>query len=326
MKNVPFLFLFTIIIFSCSEHKLIVDTSDTKVNLDFRHYEQDLFNINSENLMESLDSFSRKYPVFISGNYKDPAKLMQLNQYLNNDLNVKLYNDWNNRIGDYSAIKNELTEAFKHYNFYYPNDSLPAVYTYISGVNYEEPIVVNETAILIGIDLFYGKDYPPYSQLQIPQYISKNHETAFIPPVVMREFGKKRFAPFLKGENMLETMIALGKIEYFVEAMMPTKMDSVRFQFTTQQMIWCYSHEQSFWKHLTMKNYLFSKDYHTYKKFLQHGPFVSSMERNSPGRAGIFIGYRIVKDFMEQNPEVTLQELMTNTDFTAIFKGSKYNP
>ena len=75
-----------------------------------------------------------------------------------------------------------------------------------------------------------------------------------------------------------------------------------------------------------MKQYLFSKDYHTYIKFLQHGPFVSSKERDSPGRAGIFIGYRIVKDFMDKNPEVTLEELMTNTDFTAIFKGSKYNP
>ena len=75
-----------------------------------------------------------------------------------------------------------------------------------------------------------------------------------------------------------------------------------------------------------MNKFLFSKDYHTYKKFLQPGPFVSSLERNSPGSAGIFIGYRIVKDFMDKNQEVNLQELMVNTDFTSIFKDSKYNP
>ncbi len=326
MKNVLFLFLFTVIIFACSEPKLIVDTSNSKVNLDFRHYEQDLFNVKTGHLTTSLDSLAHKYPVFINGNYKDPAKLMQLNQYLNNDLNIKLYNDWNDRIGNYSQIKKDLNTAFSHYNYYFPEDSIPPVYTYISGLNYEEPIVINPEAILIGIDLFYGKDYSPYGQLQIPQYISKNHETKFIAPVVMREFAKQRFAPYIKGDNMLETMIGLGKIEYLIEAMMPTTMDSIRFQFTTKQMVWCYSHEQSFWKHLTMKNFLFSKDYHTYKKFLQHGPFVSSMERDSPGRAGIFIGYRIVRDFMEQNPEVSLPELMTNTDFTSIFKGSKYNP
>ena len=326
MKNVLFLFLFTVIIFGCSESKLIVDTSNSKFNLDFRHYEQDLFNVKTGSLTTLLDSLARKYPVFISGNYKDPAKLMQLNQYLNNDLNIKLHNDWNERIGDYSAVKADLNMAFSHYVYYFPEDSIPPIYTYISGLNYEEPIVINPKAILIGIDLFYGKDYPPYGQLQIPQYISKNHETEFITPIVMREFAKQRFAPYLKGDNMLETMIGLGKIEYLIEAMMPTIMDSTRFQFTTKQMVWCYSHEQSFWKHLTMKNFLFSKDYHTYKRFLQHGPFVSSMERDSPGRAGIFIGYRIVKDFMEQNPEVSLPELMTNTDFTSIFKRSKYNP
>jgi hypothetical protein len=121
-------------------------------------------------------------------------------------------------------------------------------------------------------------------------------------------------------------MIGLGKIEYFIEAMMPRVMDSIRFQFTSNQMIWCYSNEKVFWKHLAMKEYLFSKDYRNYKKFIHHGPFASSLERNSPGRAGIFIGYKIIKEFMRRNPDVTLKELMHNRDFTSIFRNSKYNP
>ncbi len=326
MKNVLILFLFIISLISCSEPKLIVDTSNSKAHLTFKHYEQDLFNLNRSNLESSLDSLASKYPVFINGNYKDPTKIIQLNHYLNNDLNIKLFNDWNQKIGSYNSLHEELNNAFSHFKYYYPNDSLPTIYTYISGLNYEEPIVVNQNEILIGIDMFYGKDYKPYQQLQIPQYLSKNNEVQFIQPVVMRAYASKKFAPYLGGETLLDHMISLGKIEYFLEAMMPTMMDSTRFQFTTKQMIWCYSHENSFWKHLTMKQYLFSKDYHTFKKFLLYGPFVSSLERDSPGRAGIFIGYRIVKDYMDKNPDVSLQDLMTNTDFKAIFKASKYNP
>ena len=326
MKNAIILFLFIISLISCSESSLIIDVSNNMSSLDFRHYEQDLFNINKNNLSKSLDEMAPKYPVFINEDYKDPTKLIQLNNYLNNELSIKLFKDWKNKIGSYDDIKKELDIAFSHYKHYYPNNYLPIIYTYISGINYEEPVVVTEKEILIGIDLFYGQDYEVYNQLQIPQYLSKNNKIEYLTPVVMRAFAQKKFANYTKGETLLDNMIGLGKIEYFIEAMMPTVMDSIRFQFSSNQMIWCYSHEKSFWKHLAMKEHLFSKNYRNYKKFIQHGPFVSSVERDSPGRAGIFIGYRIIKDYMRKNPDVSLQDLMVNTDFTTIFRDSKYNP
>jgi len=326
MNNVVILFLFTIGLFSCSEPSLIVDISKSKSSLDYRHYEKDLFKLNTKYLRASLDKLAPKYPVFINGDYKNPTKLIQLENYLRNELNIKLFNDWDLKIGGYDNMREELNSAFSHYNYYFPEDTLPTVYTYISGINYEEPIIVQDKEILIGIDLFYGQDYEVYSQLQIPQYISKNNKIEYITPVTVRAFAQKKFASYIHGETLLENMIGLGKIEYFVEAMMPRVMDSIRFQFTTNQMIWCYSHEKSFWKHLAMKKYLFSKDYRDYRKFIQHGPFVSSLERDSPGRAGIFIGYRIIKEYMYKNPDVSLKDLMINKDFTTIFKESKYNP
>lgn len=326
MKNVVILFLITIGLISCSEPSLIIDVSNSKSSLDYRHYEQDLFTLNTEDLSGSLDELAPKYPVFINGMYKDPTKLIQLENYLRNELNIKLFNDWDSKIGSYDKMEKDLNLAFSHYKHYFPDDPLPTVYTYISGINYEEPIIVNKKEILIGIDLFYGEDYEAYNQLQIPKYISKNNNPEYITPVVVRAFAQKKFENYIHGETLLDNMIGLGKLEYFVEAMMPKVMDSIRFQFTTNQMVWCYSHEKSFWKHLAMKKHLFSKDYRNYKKFIQHGPFVSSLERDSPGRAGIFIGYRIIKDYMEKNPDVTLSALMVNTDFTTIFRDSKYNP
>jgi len=326
MKNVIILFLFTISLLSCSEDSLFVDISQSKSSIDFRHYEQDLFNIDRNDLKKSLDEIAAKYPIFMDENYKDPAKINQLNDYLNNELSIKLFRDWKNKIGSYNTIKKELNHAFSHYRYYFKNDQTPIIYTYISGINYEEPIVVNNNEILIGIDLFYGPDYEVYNQFQIPQYLSKNNKIEYLTPVVMRRFAQQKFANFIYGETLLENMIGLGKIEYFIEAMMPRVMDSIRFQFTSNQMIWCYSNEKVFWKHLAMKEYLFSKDYRNYKKFIQHGPFASSLERNSPGRAGVFIGYRIIKEFMRRNSDVTLKELMHNRDFTSIFRNSKYNP
>ncbi|MDC1188473.1 hypothetical protein N8089_01650 [Flavobacteriales bacterium] len=257
---------------------------------------------------------------------KNPSEIHELNTYLNNELNTKLFKDWQTKIGTYDAIETELNKAFSYFKHYYPNDSNPSIYTYISGVNYEKPIIIKNNNIIIGIDMFYGKNYKAYQQLKIPQYLSKSYDKKYITPIVFREFITQKFAPFLAGKTMLDNMISLGKVEYFIEAVTPQLQDSIRFQFTTSQMNWCYGHERAFWKHLTIKGLLFSNDYHAYKRFLQPGPFASSMERESPARIGIYIGYRIVKDFMDKNTEVSLNELMTNTDFTAIFKASKYNP
>ena len=102
------LFLFTISLISCSESSLIIDISESKSSLDYRHYEQDLFNINTEDLSGSLDKLAPRYPVFINGNYKDPTKLVQLENYLRNDLNIKLFNDWDSKIGNYNKMKEEL--------------------------------------------------------------------------------------------------------------------------------------------------------------------------------------------------------------------------
>lgn len=327
MKNtVKILTGLSIFLFSCTPSLLEVDTSTSQVDLQFKHYEQALFTTTPQEIPAQLEKWAQEFPPFVNGDYKNPANHYALKDYISNELNQKLWKDWSEKIGDYTQIENELTNAFSHYKYYYPEDSVPPIYTYISGINYEEPIILSQDGILIGIDLFYGADYLPYKELQIPGYLSKNNRKEYITPTVIRKFAMHKFKNYINGSDMLESMIGLGKIEYFVEAMMPQMNDSMRLQFTSEQMNWCYTHEGAFWKHLTMKDLLFSKDLHVYKKYLQHGPFVSSLERDSPGRAGIYIGYQIVKNYMEKNSDVSLNELMVESDLKAIFSAAKYKP
>jgi len=326
MKNLFKIISAIILLASCEDNRLDVDTSKTKINLVFNNHEQDLFTTDQNKLEQKLDQWVLKYPPFINSESKNPANIYRLKDYLNNELNKKLWKDWQTQIGNYNTIKSDLESAFKHYRFYYPNDFIPPIYTYISGLNYENPISISQYGIIIGIDLFYGSNYQPYRKLKIPKFISQGFNKDFIAPIVIRAFAKNRFSAFLSGKTMLDHMIGLGKIEYFIEAMIPKMTDSARFQFTEKQMKWCYNHERAFWKHLTMKSLLFSKDLNAFKKYLQPGPFVSSLERDSPGRAGVYIGYKIVKEYMVRNPNITLNELMIDTDFNSIFTGAKYKP
>ena len=103
----------------------MVDVSQSKVNLTFKHYEQDFFTIKKAEIKKSLDDLAKMYPVFVNGDYKNPTKIFELNNYLNNDLNKKLFNDWSKRIGNYDQFTHDLNTAFTYYHHYYPSDTLP---------------------------------------------------------------------------------------------------------------------------------------------------------------------------------------------------------
>jgi uncharacterized protein YneF (UPF0154 family) len=50
------------------------------------------------------------------------------------------------------------------------------------------------------------------------------------------------------------------------------------------------------------------------------------MPKESPGKIGRWIGWRLVEQYMNQNPEITLDELMKNQNFQEIVKQSGYKP
>jgi len=80
------------------------------------------------------------------------------------------------------------------------------------------------------------------------------------------------------------------------------------------------------WATLIENKFLFSTDRFTIDKFILEGPFTKDFGRESPGRAAVWIGFRIVGAYMANNADVTLQQLMDDTDYMKILNQSTYNP
>ena len=64
------------------------------------------------------------------------------------------------------------------------------------------------------------------------------------------------------------------------------------------------------------------------QKFLNPAPFTPGVgEKNdSAPRLAVWTGWQIVKQYMDNNPNVTLQQLMGDNDAQKILNGSKYKP
>jgi uncharacterized protein YjaZ len=60
--------------------------------------------------------------------------------------------------------------------------------------------------------------------------------------------------------------------------------------------------------------------------YLNDGPFTSEISQESPGRLGIWIGWRIIDSYMRNNKQVSLTALMANGDAQKILEQSQYKP
>ena len=326
MKKI-FCYLFSLLIFSaCGDDKLLDVVTDQKVKVQFKRFDHALFEQNVDQIEANLDSLASNFPVFISGEYKKEHSVHSLVEYILNPLNQKLYLKSVETHERFEQTEQEITTCLNYYKHYFPENATPIIYTYISGLNYEEPIVVQDSFALIGLDMFLGQKFEEYQNFKIPLFVSKKYDRKYLPTELMRNIATQQFGEELQGETLLEQMISLGKIEYFVHTTSPSSHDSIRFAFSTTEMEWCIEREWALWQHLTSKQLLFSKDYHEYKKYIEDQPFVSSLERESPGRAGIWIGFKIVSQYMKNNPQITLNQLLTEAPAMEVFQGSKYKP
>jgi uncharacterized protein YjaZ len=77
---------------------------------------------------------------------------------------------------------------------------------------------------------------------------------------------------------------------------------------------------------LVERKLLFSQRTLDIKTFTGDAPFTTPFHRNSAPRSGTFIGYKIVRAYMKNHPDVTLEQLMKMTDYIEIYNESYYEP
>lgn len=113
---------------------------------------------------------------------------------------------------------------------------------------------------------------------------------------------------------------------YLTKRMLPNQPDSLIFGYTPQQYKWCQRNENNIWTYLIENKLLFTTNLLDINKMINDAPFTSGFSRESPGRTAVWIGYRIVEQFMERNQEYTLDDLMKVNDYQYILNKAKYKP
>jgi uncharacterized protein YjaZ len=80
------------------------------------------------------------------------------------------------------------------------------------------------------------------------------------------------------------------------------------------------------WATLIEQKKVYSEEEEDINHFTEDGAFTPGFPRESPGKAGNWLGLRIVESYMEKNPTTTIPQLMELKDGAAFLNRSKYKP
>ena len=316
---------------SCSDNHFSADTSDIALEININKFDKEIRSYDIKQADKFIAENKEKYKEFFEI-YN--TQILQLNvndslYYKENFYNFVLYNEaegiFDNidvTFGDYSQLNSQLTDLFKHYKYHFPKKKIPSIITFLSGFNLS--VVTTENFIGIGTDRYLGADSKYYQGLD--KYIKSRMDKAYIPVDIAGAIAESDYLFDPQGSHMLQHMIYKGKIQYFINSLLPEYSDTLRFMYTKKQLSWARKNEANIWNHLAEDKLLFSNDRMQIKQYTDNAPFTIPLSDSSAPRAAVFVGYKIVLQYMKNNPEITLKTLMEEEDAQKILSGANYHP
>lgn len=224
-------------------------------------------------------------------------------------------------------LEQDLESAFRHYLYYFPRAEVPEIVTCMTVFN--NSIIIDDSLLMISLDRYLGADSKYYPSLGIFEYQSRKMTPVYTVPDCMYAWASTEWDYSTMGYGpvtLMNTMMHEAKLLYFTRCMIPDLPDTVLFGFRQRQLDFCTENEAMIWEYLVSKDLLFSTDRFLIRKFTGEAPFTSYFTEESPGRAVVWTGYRIIERYMRNNPKVMLPELMKITNFQTLLTGARYNP
>ncbi|WP_397445543.1 gliding motility lipoprotein GldB [Polaribacter sp. R77954] len=303
--------------FSCIDKKYSqIDVSKIKVDFSIKRYDVDFYNANQK----TLPSVKEKYPYLFPKQFTDSLSLLKIN----NNEEQELFAETQKIFNDFSEEEHQFKSLFKHVKFYNPNFTVPQVVTILSNIDYESRVIYADSLLLVSLDVYLGKNHPFYADY--PKYIKENNTKEHLIVDVAEAIINQQTPPLHK-RRFIDKMIYEGKKMYLLDRYLPALSDQEKIGYTSEKYNWAVANEEQVWMYFIDKKILFTTDTKLNKRFIENAPFSKfymAEDNLSPGRIGVWLGWQIVRAYMQHN-DVSLQELL-KTDEDIIFNKSKYKP
>ena len=314
-----FLFLIGIaLFFSCKEEDKTAEAIN-KVQVDFEVVRFDRFFADAS--PNDISELKANYPYLFPKQYSDSVWVAKLTD----TLQIELEDEVNKVFENFDEETESIASLFQHFKYYFPGFYAPKVITVISDVNYNGRVILADSLLLLGLDNYLGREHHFYAGL--PNYVSKGLDKVYLTSNIASALAKK-VNKYPRNRSFLSRMVYYGKELYLIDKFLPNDDDYQKIGYTKEELEWSSSNEEQMWRYFVEQELLYSTDSKLDRRFLDPAPFSKfglELDSESPGRLGRYMGWQIVKAFMDKNPNITLVQLLS-LPADDIFKKSNYKP
>jgi len=318
MKYSAKVLLIICFLYSCTENKKIPSQIlETPISVDVIRFDREL----AAATEASLPILKKQYPYFFPSQYPDSIWIANLSD----TLQLELLSEVDRVFTDFEKEREDITLFFKHWLYYFPDsEPLPKVVTMISKVDYQYRIILTDSLALVALDSYLGEDHKFYER--IDRYIATELDPVYVLPDLADAFIATKVPPPME-RTFLSQMIYYGKKLYLADLLIPWRDDADKIKYSQEQFDWARANEDPIWRYYIERELLYSTDQGLAPRFLNDAPFSKfrlELDNESPGRIGQYIGWQIVRAFMENN-DVEVHQML-NLSGRDIFMRSKFKP
>lgn len=328
-----FILPLALLLFSCNHgSRFKIDTKDNRVEVKIHRFDKDLILLDSTNSTTNIKSLYQKYPQFLPTYTSEILNVESSNAQAISRLIYKYNTDTTfsnvnkkviEQFNDISDIEKSVSDSYTYIHHYFPGVKLPEVYFYVSGFN--RSVMMTESFIAFGTDLYLGSDYPLYKDISY-DYLLTNMRRECLATDIVSTTLFRMFTLDSSKDRLLDNMIFRGKVMYLLSVFMPNEKPEDLMGYTTDQWKWCKTYEKEIWGSVLDHKDLFSTNSLLINKYLNDAPFTAPVSQDSPGRLGTWLGWQIVESYMNKNTNVDLKGLMDENNFQKILEESGFRP
>jgi hypothetical protein len=336
--------LFSVTLFAACKNKMgIPDVSHIKINLTLERFDRDFFAIDSNNVLPGLNHLNEKYPlltnIFLQNilGLDSASTLPGVKRFLHQ--NQSISNEVNGIFKNTGWLEKDLKKTFQFVKYYFPAYKLPEKIITVVGpidalaqtTNGQTPDFLGPDFLGISLQFYLGKNYPLYKDAFFieniaPEYRSRRFSKEYITADAMQLIVDDIFPDKSAGKSLVEQMIEKGKQWYLLDKFLPETPDSIKTDYTNQQLQWCEENEGLIWSNIVKNEDLNSINPATIQTYIGEGPFTQGFSQElSPGNIGQWVGLQIIKKFVEKNPDMKPGDIM-QADPKKILEEAKYKP
>lgn len=316
MRKFFFIFSLLTFLFSCdTKEENQIDVSAIEIDFSIDRFDVEFYTTEEDLFFKTKE----KYPFFFPIDTPDSVWIKKIRS----KDEQKLFIETQKVFLNIDFFKKDLEQLFKHIKYYNSDFISPKVITLLSNIDYQNRVLYTTDYLLISLDVYLGENHEFYEDY--PNYIKQNFQKNHIVIDVAKAIIPKQTN--INDRTFISKMITEGKQLYILDKYIPAAKEYQKIGYSEEKNNWAIENEEYVWKYFIDNKLLFSTDTKLNKRFLELAPFSKfyrSEDSMSPGRIGVWIGWKIVQSYMKHN-DVSLQQLLKMPS-EEVYKNSKYKP